>query len=404
VEFHGYVNASNWPYWSITPVTNDPVTASASILNTDIKAEAISGYYLHREETGTLTTGYIVHMLGGNVNTNLQASLVQNWFAIGIVDTDPGTYYIGFDGWNEANKPFLVINYTPLPPPQNWLTIDGGSSVTGSIPGQDSQTIQMGFDASGLTEGIYIANIIISSNDPDSPNTSIPVTLNVVPHIFADLKVFLEGPFNGSLMDTDLTSMNSFPMTQPYQSPPWNYPGAENVSIIPQNVVDWLLVDYRDAADAASATSATSIKRQAAFLLKDGSIVGMDGISNLQPDISVSQHLFVVINHRNHLSVMSANPITMLAGVYQYDFSDGENKAYGGLAGHKMLASGVWGMRSGDGNSDGETNITDKNIWSYQVVHDGYSGSDFNLDLQINNIDKNDFWLPNSGMGSQVPE
>ncbi len=44
-----------------------------------------------------------------------------------------------------------------------------------------------------------------------------------------------------------------------------------------------------------------------------------------------------------------------------------------------MLASGVWGMRSGDGNSDGETNITDKNIWSYQVGHDGYSGSDFNL-------------------------
>ena len=29
---------------------------------------------------------------------------------------------------------------------------------------------------------------------------------------------------------------------------------------------------------------------------------------------------------------------------------------------------------------------------------------DLNFDLQINNIDKNDFWLPNSGMGSQVPE
>jgi agmatine deiminase len=404
VEFHGYVNASNWPFWSITPVTNDPVTTSASILYTDIKAEASSGFYLHREETGTLTTGYKVHMLGGNVNTNLQASLVQNWFAIGIVDTDAGTYYIGFDGWNEANKPYLVIDYTPLPPPSNWLLLNGGSTTGGSVGGQNSITINSGFSATGLSEGIYIANINVASNDPDMPMVVIPVTLNVVPHIFADLKVFLEGPFNGSLMDTDLTSMNSFPMTQPYQSPPWNYTGTENISFIPQNVVDWVLVDYRDAANAASATSATSIKRQAAFLLKEGSIVGMDGISNLQPDISVSQQLFVVIYHRNHLSVMSANPVTMTGGVFQYNFTDSENKAFGGSAGHKALTSGVWGMISGDCNADGTVNINDKNIWGSEAARNSYLRSDLNLDSQADNSDKNEFWLPNNGRSSQVPE
>jgi agmatine/peptidylarginine deiminase len=402
VEFHGYVNASNWPWWNITPVSNDPVTTAASTLSTDIKAEASSGYYLHREESGTLTAGYVVHPLAGNVLTNLQSALAQDWFAIGIVDTDASTYYIGFDGWNETNKPYLIIDYTMPIPPFTWLTLDGTTTTNGTLAGQDSQTVQVGFDASGLEEGIYTANIEISSNDPDIPIVTIPVTLNVVSHIYIDLKVFLEGPFGGTAMNTSLTGL--IPLNQPYNASPWNYSGSEQVTEIPIDVVDWVLVEYRDAASAISATAATAISRQAAFILNDGSVVDLDGISYLQPSISVSQELFVVIYHRNHLAVMSNEPLVMTGGIYPYNFSDGETKAYGGLDGHKLLASGVWAMRSGNCNGDNETDITDKNIWSSEVGQDGYTGSDLNLDLQINNIDKNDFWLPNSVMGSQVPE
>ncbi len=404
VEFHGYVYANNWPYWSITPVTNDPVTTAASTLNTDIRAEASSGYYLHREETATLTNGYKVHMLGGNVQANLQASLIQDWFAIGIVDTDAGTYYINFEGWNETNKPYLVIDYTPLPPPMSWLTLDGGTTAGGSLEGQGVQTISVGLDASGLSEGVYLAYINISSNDPDSPNISIPVFLNVVTHIYADLKVFLEGPFSGTVMSTNLSGFSGFPMSQPYNGSPWNYIGQESVTAIPPNVVDWVLIEYRDAVDAISATSATVIGRQAAFVLNDGSLVDLDGISDLQPSISVSQELFVVIYHRNHLSIMSNFPLVMAGGVYQYDFSNGENKVFGGAGGHKMLASGIWGMIGGNANGDGWIDGTDKNSWALESGNKTYSGSDLNFDLQINNLDKNDFWLPNLGKSSQVPE
>lgn len=404
VEFHGYVNANNWPYWSITPVTNDPVTTSASVLNTDIKAEASTGYYLHREETGTLTTGYKVYMLGGNVNTNLQAALIQDWFTIGIVDTDAGTYYIGFDGWNEANKPYLVIDYTPLPPPQNWLNLDGGSTVAGSLEGQVSQTINVGFDASGLTEGIYIAYINISSNDPDSPNLSIPVTLTVIPHVFVDLKIYLEGPFNGTTMNTELTGLALFPLIQPYQGIPWNYPGIDTVTSVPPNVVDWILVEYRDAPDAASATAATMIDQQAAFLLNDGSVVALDGISDLQPNISISQQLFVVIYHRNHLSVMSANPLVLTGSVYQYNFTDGELKTYGELSGHKEIATGIWGMIGGDCNADGLINQVDMtDPWAIWSANQGYLQADPSMDGQVDNRDKNDFIIKNINSGTQVP-
>ena len=47
----------------------------------------------------------------------------------------------------------------------------------------------------------------------------------------------------------------------------------------------------------------------------------------------------------------------------------------------------------------------DKSIqWENETGTEGYSASDLNLDTQINNQDKNDFWLPNFGEGSQVPE
>ncbi len=49
------------PYWSITPVTLDPVTANASVLYADINAEANSGYYLFRNETTSFTQPVDIH-------------------------------------------------------------------------------------------------------------------------------------------------------------------------------------------------------------------------------------------------------------------------------------------------------------------------------------------------------
>ena len=68
------------------------------------------------------------------MNTNLQSALAQNWFAIGIHYRDGSpTYYIGFDGWNEANKPYLIIDYT-YTPTFTWLKINGLTAVAGFLP------------------------------------------------------------------------------------------------------------------------------------------------------------------------------------------------------------------------------------------------------------------------------
>ena len=96
---------------------------------------------------------------------------------------------------------------------------------------------------------------------------------------------FLEGPFNGTEMNTTLNSNGYLPLSQPFNTTPWNYDGTESVATIPNgNIVDWVYVEIRSALWPDSATSETTFGRQAAFLLNSGKIVSTDGVSNLAFD------------------------------------------------------------------------------------------------------------------------
>ncbi|MBN1340882.1 MAG: hypothetical protein JXA03_16260 [Bacteroidales bacterium] len=221
-----------------------------------------------------------------------------------------------------------------------------------------------------------------------------------------DVKAFLEGPFTGTEMYGILNTYGYLPLSQPYNQPPWNYAGTEAVAAIPNaDVVDWILVELRDAPDAASAGSAAMVARQAAFLLNDGSVVTLDGYSLPIFTCSPVNSLFAVIWHRNHLGIMSANPLLESGGIYSYDFTTGSGQVYGGGNAHKQLAPGIWGMIGADGNTDGQINNSDKiDVWSPQAGLNGYHSGDFNLDAQVNNTDKNELWTPNTGLGGQVPQ
>ncbi|RKY52118.1 MAG: hypothetical protein DRP93_08695 [Candidatus Neomarinimicrobiota bacterium] len=99
-----------------------------------------------------------------------------------------------------------------------------------------------------------------------------------------EMTVMLEGPYNGTDMNTDLNAMGLIPLTQPFDVNPlavWYHTGTESVGSIPPNVVDWVLVQLRDANDAASADNGTVLIQRAAFLLNDGSVVDLDGSSNI---------------------------------------------------------------------------------------------------------------------------
>jgi hypothetical protein len=227
------------------------------------------------------------------------------------------------------------------------------------------------------------------------------------------LKAYLEGPFNGGGMSATLNPV--LPLSHPFNPalpyfgnpmPDWYYTGAGSVAAIPNaDIVDWVLIDVRDAVDAASATPATSIARFPAFISSNGAITDLTGASKPELTSSITHNLFVAIYHRNHVGIMNATPIPYATGVYNYDFSTGSTQVYGGSNAHKQLSTGVWGMMSGDGDGSGTVQTADKaNVWMIQAGTAGYKAGDYNMNRQVNNPDKDDKWLPNLGKGSYIPE
>jgi hypothetical protein len=254
-------------------------------------------------------------------------------------------------------------------------------------------------------EATITYTLTVTDNNTCVSTDNVTVTV-AAPLISLNLKIILEGPFVTSDMNTLLNSNGVIPLEQPYGISPWFYTGGESVTGIPNvNVTDWVLIELRQTTGGpATATSGTRIAQKAGFVMKNGNIVDSDGSSFLQINANITQNLYVVVWHRNHLGIMSANAVTQSGGVYTYDFTNSSAKAYGGTLAQKQLATGIWGMVTGDGNGDKLINTTDKTVvWVSQAGKMGYLTGDFNMNVQVNNQDKNDKWLLNTSYQSQVP-
>ncbi len=156
-----------------------------------------------------------------------------------------------------------------------------------------------------------------------SPGTG--VQKKNLPKVKLKTKIFLEGPYNNSnhLMNTNLNS--NIPLKSPYSENP------RTVSSIPQNVVDWVLIELRKTENSAPVIS------RSVFLRNDGMIASDDGLTD-EIDLVVPEgDYYIVIKHRNHLSVMSAvkHHLSKTTSTL-YDFTTGSDKYYG-TGGAKQL-------------------------------------------------------------------
>jgi plastocyanin len=299
-----------------------------------------------------------------------------------------------------------------------WVWINGSHTTTTTAPNiPPGATIWSSPITSAVPSFEYIPAVTGTYNYWCIPHQGMGMVgsfvVSLPPGFAFNLKIFLEGPFDGAAMGTSLSGKGLLPLDQPFgpalpyygnNSPSWYYTGTEVVDALPADVVDWVLVELRDAPNGASATGATMFARKALFLKPDGSIVDLNGSSTPSVNVSVTQGLFAVIYHRNHVAVMNANPITGSGGVYNFDFTTSSANFYGGTTGCKELAPGVWGMIASDGNADNQVNDFDKiDVWATEAGLSGYLGSDFSVESESNNVDKNTYWLPNLGKSSKVP-
>ncbi|MEE9371803.1 MAG: SdrD B-like domain-containing protein [Saprospiraceae bacterium] len=239
--------------------------------------------------------------------------------------------------------------------------------------------------------------------------------------------VLLEGPYqNGpKKMSTKLNELGylpgqipevffgiATPSGQPYAATPWGYDGAEGNQFdatlpsldgaagYPVNATDWVLVSLRTSPQESS-----TVCQQAALLLSDGTVMFVDdeACCNLDP----TQSYYIVIEHRNHLLVMSHTKLPIANGEISYDFRlrDSYTELVG--VGQKNLGD-VWVMYAGNGDqvtSDADIvdiNVKDLRTW---LIDDGLNSSyylrDFDLNGDVNVQDKG-LMLKNNGLFSDV--
>ncbi len=167
VDFNGYVNATNYPYWSATPMGGiDPVTGSASSIFNQVSNNSSQGTaYIYSDENSSFTTGWHSYPMENGAASDLQSTISQGWFSIGIDDRDgSATYFINFDGWNEDNPPYLVVNYQYVTPVE--LSTFSASSTDGNVNlswSTASETNNRGFEVERRTQNSEFEKIAFAA-------------------------------------------------------------------------------------------------------------------------------------------------------------------------------------------------------------------------------------------------
>jgi hypothetical protein len=278
----------------------------------------------------------------------------------------------------------ILITYTPAP----------------GFTGSDKAVIRV-TDSDGLV-----------SEDTDIPLMVMPGTCPTC--VTLELKVLLEGPYNMTThkMDTVLNyrgllpgqttldpSVIGTPAGQPYNTAPWNYTGTESVTSYDQDIVDWVLVSLR-----TDALSTTPVFRVAGLLHSDGRITFVNPCFS----IPVGDY-HAVVEHRNHMGVMSPTKVSIVNNKLQFDFTlqDSYRIADPPSFG-EIPVDGKWMMYGGDGKkaafSDNfDINFFDSNLWKDESgIFDHYKYGDFNMDADVNFQDSV-LWKKNNGRYSKVP-
>ncbi len=191
-------------------------------------------------------------------------------------------------------------------------------------------------------------------------------------------KALLQGPFNigNNLMFDNLRTGNHIPTSDPYAvgtfkttpSLTANYStyftavngggtktiNAGVLAVTGSNaIVDWVFIELRDTSnrDIVVATRAALIQR-------DGDIVDMNGTSPVLFASTNRGAYFVAIRHRNHLGIMTDNPVgTALLSPPALDFTDPLFEVYNPdfdpmspilTNARKSLATGIMGLWAGN--------------------------------------------------------
>ncbi len=269
---------------------------------------------------------------------------------------------------------------------------------------------------------VTVSSLVGTTCDDGDPNTTGDVydancnCAGTVACTDLQVSVYLEGAYDDAIgaMNTALyaphkllpgMTENQSADGQPYNMAPWNYTGIEGIgwsdADYNPNSVDWILVSLRSGM-----AKSTEVFQAAGLLLKDGTIelVGPCRLTGL-----TEPAYYIVLEHRNHLMIMSQTPVAPSGGELVYDFTTTDSYSGGAGAGQKQILPGVYAMFVGDVDqindvTGSDINASDKTIIEIENgLFNDYLPSDFNMDGDVNGNDKID-WFMNNGIFGTVPK
>jgi hypothetical protein len=215
-------------------------------------------------------------------------------------------------------------------------------------------------------------------------NTQV-VKLTVIPsdsngeNSHTGLKVFLEGAFRQGKMSSNLVSDKILLLDQPYNIAPWNLEDASSINSLSDKYVDWVIVELRS-------TPTDTKYRKVGILTNYGKIINSNGqdfsFSNIE-----SGKYFIVIKHRNHLSIMSSKNIPVKDNIkIDYDFTISQDLVFGD---HPLidLKNGYFCMAAGDADANGVINNLDFGVVANNIPKHGYFQGDLDMNGIINVLD-----------------
>jgi ligand-binding sensor domain-containing protein len=219
--------------------------------------------------------------------------------------------------------------------------------------------------------------------------------------ISANIKVFLEGPYaGGGAMTTTLNTNNLIPLSSndAYSTAVYGYTASTVGSIPNSNIVDWVLVELRTGT-----ASGTKVGTRAGFLKSDGKIVDVDGVSPLRFNGVNAGNYYVVVRHRNHLAIMSANAIPLSGSSALYDFSTSQSQAYTPDSDPLVaLSGGGFGMVAADANNSAIVTAADVTPIIANLNATIYNGADINMSAIVTAADVTKI-ISNLNRVSKVP-
>ncbi len=165
----------------------------------------------------------------------------------------------------------------------------------------------------------------------ESARTEVVAT--VTDGVVLDMRVLLDGPFDvgAGLMGDQLRIAGLIPAVEPYTSLGFQHAsdgGGETIDPAllaitgPEAVVDWVMVELRDAQSPA-----TVVATRSALVRRNGQVTASDGGPMRLATQAGSYH--VAVRHRNHLGCMTELPLALGAAPIFVDMSASATAIWG---------------------------------------------------------------------------